>query len=89
MVTVVTGFQDVAVMGQPIQKCSGQLGITEHTGPFRKAQVGGDYVELRRLSTFFTVTAIRLVWSRLILESLEKSLDCCHITVHRSAFSIG
>ncbi len=29
-------------MGQPIQQCRSQLGITEHAGPFRKAQVSGD-----------------------------------------------
>ena len=41
-VTVVAGFQDVAVMGQSIQKCGGQFGIAEHIAPFGKAQVGGD-----------------------------------------------
>ena len=30
------------MMGQPIQKRSGQFGVTEHITPFRKAQVGGD-----------------------------------------------
>ena len=29
-------------MGQPIQQCRGQFGITKYIGPFRKAQVGGD-----------------------------------------------
>ena len=32
----------MAMMGQPVQKRSGQFGITEHIAPFRKAQVGGD-----------------------------------------------
>ena len=29
-------------MRQSIQQCRCQLGITEHIGPFREAQVGGD-----------------------------------------------
>ena len=30
------------MMGQPVQKRSGQFGITEHIAPFRKAQVSRD-----------------------------------------------
>ena len=29
-------------MRQSIQQCRCQLGIAEHVGPFREAQVGGD-----------------------------------------------
>ena len=29
-------------MGQPVEQRRGQLGIAEHVGPFREAQVGGD-----------------------------------------------
>ena len=32
----------MAMMGQPIQQCSGQFGITEHIGPFGEAQVSSD-----------------------------------------------
>ena len=39
---VVSGFEDVAVVGEPVEQCGGHLGIAEHAGPFREAQVGGD-----------------------------------------------
>ena len=42
-VTVITGFDDVAVMGQAIQQSSRHFFIDEHTTPFREAQVGGDH----------------------------------------------
>jgi len=29
-------------MGKSIQECRCQLGVTEHVGPFREAQVGGN-----------------------------------------------
>jgi len=41
-VAVVAGFDDMAVMGEPIQQCRGHLGVIEHGRPFREAQVGGD-----------------------------------------------
>ena len=41
-VTVVSGFNDMAMMGEPVQKCRCQFRITEHTRPFREAQVGGN-----------------------------------------------
>ena len=39
---VVAGLEDVAVMGKPIEKRGGHLGVAEHAGPFAEAQVGGD-----------------------------------------------
>ena len=41
-VAVVASFKNVAMMGQPVQKRSGQFCIAEHISPFRKAQIGGD-----------------------------------------------
>lgn len=41
-VAVVAGFHDVAVVGEPVEQRGGQLGITEHAGPFGEAEVGGD-----------------------------------------------
>ena len=40
---LVTGFDDVAVVGQPIQQGGGHLGVAEHARPFGEAQVGGDH----------------------------------------------
>ncbi len=34
---VVSGFKDVAVMGEPIEKRGGHLGVAEHAGPFAEA----------------------------------------------------
>jgi len=31
------------MMGQPIQQSCRHLGVTEHTGPFGKAQIGGNH----------------------------------------------
>src|SRR3546814_11564987 len=39
---VVSGFEDVAVMSQPVEQGGGHLGITEHAGPFAEAEIGGD-----------------------------------------------
>ncbi len=39
---VVAGFQDVAVMGRPIEESGGHLGITEDTCPFAEAEIGVD-----------------------------------------------
>jgi hypothetical protein len=36
----VTGLDDVAVMGEPIEHGCGHLGVAEHLWPFRKCQVG-------------------------------------------------
>lgn len=41
-VGLIAGFNDVAVMGEPVQQCRGHLGITEDSGPLGKRQVGGD-----------------------------------------------
>ena len=35
------GFEDMAVVDQPAAQRSCHLGITEHAGPFAKAQIGG------------------------------------------------
>src|SRR3546814_1593482 len=39
---VVSGLQDVAVVGEPIEGCGGHLRVTEHAGPLTEAEVGGD-----------------------------------------------
>ena len=39
---VVTGFEDVTMMGQPIEQRGGHLGIAEHIRPFAEAEVGGN-----------------------------------------------
>src|SRR3546814_2871405 len=39
---VVSGLQDVAVVGEPIEECGGHLRVTEHAGPLTEAEVGGD-----------------------------------------------
>ena len=39
---VVSSFDNVAVMGEPIEQCGRHLGIAEDTGPFAEAQVRGD-----------------------------------------------
>lgn len=40
-VGLVAGFDDVAMVGQPIQRGGGHLGITKYARPFGEAQVGG------------------------------------------------
>ena len=42
-VGLIASFNDVAVMGEPVQQCRGHLGITEDSGPLGKRQVGGDH----------------------------------------------
>ena len=39
---VVAGFEDVAVVGKPIQQGGGHLGIAEHVRPLAEAEVGRD-----------------------------------------------
>ena len=39
---VVPGFEDVAMMGQPVQQGGGHLGIAEHVRPLAEAEVGRD-----------------------------------------------
>src|SRR5205085_1638504 len=41
-VAVAVHFQDVDVVGQPIEQRAGQALGPEHAGPFVKRQVGGD-----------------------------------------------
>lgn len=48
---VVSGFEDMAMMGKPIQQRRGHLGVTEDAGPFAEAEVcrdddAGSLVEL-------------------------------------------
>jgi hypothetical protein len=38
---VVSGLEDVAVVGQAVELCGCHLGIAEHTGLFAEAEVGG------------------------------------------------
>ena len=39
---VVAGFQDVAVVSEPVEQRRRHLGIAEHVAPLAEAQVGGD-----------------------------------------------
>ena len=41
-VGLITGFDDMAMMGQPIQQRSRHLGVAEDAGPFGEAQIGRD-----------------------------------------------
>ena len=40
--TVVSGFDDIAVVGQAIEQRGGHLGVAEHTWPFTEVEIGGD-----------------------------------------------
>ncbi len=40
---IVSGFEDMAVVGQPIEQGRGHFGVAEYAGPFREAEVGGDH----------------------------------------------
>jgi hypothetical protein len=39
---VVSGFDDIAVVGQPIEQRGGHLGVAEHARPFTEGEIGGD-----------------------------------------------
>ena len=39
---VVAGFDDIAVMGEPVEQRGGHLGVAEDGRPFPEGQVGGD-----------------------------------------------
>jgi hypothetical protein len=39
---VVSGLQDVAVVGEPVEESGGHLGISEDGSPFTEAEIGGD-----------------------------------------------
>ena len=38
----VTGFDDLAMMGQAVQERGGHLGVAKHSWPFGESEVGGD-----------------------------------------------
>ena len=40
---VIAGFDDVAVMGEPVEQGRGHLGIAENLCPFAEAEVRGDH----------------------------------------------
>jgi hypothetical protein len=39
---LVTGLNDVVVMGEPVEQCRGHLGVAEDRRPLGESQVGGD-----------------------------------------------
>ena len=39
---VVSGLDDVTVMGQPGEQCGGHLGVAEHAWPFSEGEIGDD-----------------------------------------------
>src|SRR4249919_2155229 len=39
---VVAGLDDVAVVSQTVEQCSGHFGVAEHAGPFAEREIGGD-----------------------------------------------
>ena len=39
---VVSGFKDVAVVGEAIEQGSGHFGIAEYAGPLAEAEIGGN-----------------------------------------------
>jgi hypothetical protein len=39
---VVSGFQDLAAVGETIEQGGGHLGVAEDCGPLAEAEVGGD-----------------------------------------------
>jgi len=39
---VVSGLQDVAVVGKPVEESGGHLGISEDSSPLTEAEIGGD-----------------------------------------------
>ena len=39
---VISGFNDVAMVGQAIEQRGGHLGVAEHAWPFAESEVGGD-----------------------------------------------
>lgn len=53
---VVTGFEDVAMVGQPIEKRGRHLGIAKHTRPLAEAKVCG--VKSLRTSAPFSLRSL-------------------------------
>lgn len=39
---VISGLEDVAEMGQPVEECGPHLGVTEHGDPLAEAEFHGD-----------------------------------------------
>jgi hypothetical protein len=39
---VISGFDDIAVVGQPIEQRGRHLGVAEHARPFTEGEIGGD-----------------------------------------------
>ena len=39
---IVSGFEDVAVVGEPVEQRGGHLCVSEDACPFTEAEVGGD-----------------------------------------------
>lgn len=39
---VVSGFEDVAMVGEPVEQRGGHLGVAEDAGPFAEAQIGAN-----------------------------------------------
>ena len=39
---VVAGLDDVAMVGQAVEKRGGHLGVAEHARPFSEGEIGGD-----------------------------------------------
>ena len=43
----VTGFDDVAVVGEPIEEGGGHLGVAEHGGPLAEGEIVVTMIEVR------------------------------------------
>jgi hypothetical protein len=39
---LVTGLDDIAVMGQPVEECCRHFGVAKDAGPFAKGKISGD-----------------------------------------------
>lgn len=39
---VISGLEDMAVIGEPVEQGRGHLGVAEDGGPFGEAEIGGD-----------------------------------------------
>ena len=44
----VAGFDDLAVVGEPVEQCSCHLGIAEDAGPFPQARLVVTMIEVRK-----------------------------------------
>lgn len=77
------------MVGEAIEHGGGHLGVAEDLDPFPEGEVRGDYVELGQQSTFLAIVTVVPDRCRRGLETFEKPLDCCHITVYGSTFVVG